>query len=245
MSSWSTKRSTRASRVDRSTQRCQWPVAAIVSTIARTNMRAIAHFVGVLGWPLDHTLSPTIHNAAFRNLGMDWVYLAWPVQPDQLGQAIGGLRALGAQGANVTMPHKESVIEHLDEISGTRAQGRRGQHYSKSGGQPRRSQHRCRWLSITSRRRRGNGSGRKVRTGSRSRGSGTRGGVRSRRSRRCAHIDRGTKRGAGARGRLPGFERRRGPRMVGRTTERSRDRPGRQRDADRHGRERAHRGEMA
>lgn len=81
-------------------------------------MRPVAHFVGVLGWPLEHTLSPTIHNAAFRNMGLDWVYLAWPVDPDDLGRAIGGLRALGAQGANVTMPHKETVIEYLDEVSG-------------------------------------------------------------------------------------------------------------------------------
>lgn len=81
-------------------------------------MRPVAHFVGVLGWPLDHTLSPAIHNAAFRNLGMDWVYLAWPVPPEHLDQAVGGLRVLGAQGANVTMPHKEAVIEYLDELSG-------------------------------------------------------------------------------------------------------------------------------
>ena len=81
-------------------------------------MRSMAHFTGVLGWPLDHSLSPAIHNAAFRNVGLDWVYLAWPVRPEELPAAIGGLRALGAQGANVTMPHKETVIEHLDEVSG-------------------------------------------------------------------------------------------------------------------------------
>ena len=81
-------------------------------------MRSVARFAGVMGWPLDHTLSPTIHNAAFRSLGLDWVYLAWPVAPEDLGAAVGGLRALGAEGANVTMPHKETVIEHLDDVSG-------------------------------------------------------------------------------------------------------------------------------
>lgn len=81
-------------------------------------LRPVAHFAGILGWPLDHTLSPTIHNAAFRSLGLDWVYLSWPVRPEGLGAAVGGLRALGAQGANVTMPHKESVIELLDDVSG-------------------------------------------------------------------------------------------------------------------------------
>lgn len=80
--------------------------------------RHAAHFVGVLGWPLEHTLSPTIHAAAFRHTGLDWVYLAWPVAPDDLAEAVAGLRALGALGANVTMPHKEAVIPFLDELSG-------------------------------------------------------------------------------------------------------------------------------
>ena len=75
-------------------------------------------FVGILGWPLDHTLSPVIHNVAFRRNALDWAYLSWPVEPALLGDAVRGLRALGATGANVTMPHKEAVIEHLDELSG-------------------------------------------------------------------------------------------------------------------------------
>ena len=80
-------------------------------------MRA-QHFAGVLGWPLRHTLSPVIHNAAFRALGLEWVYLAWPVRPEDLEAAVGGLRALRAKGANVTMPHKETVIQYLDHLSG-------------------------------------------------------------------------------------------------------------------------------
>ncbi|MFN2588121.1 MAG: shikimate dehydrogenase [Actinomycetota bacterium] len=75
-------------------------------------------FVGILGWPLEQTLSPVIHNVAFRRLALDWTYLSWPVEPRLLGDAVRGLRALGARGANVTMPHKETVIEHLDELSG-------------------------------------------------------------------------------------------------------------------------------
>jgi shikimate dehydrogenase len=67
---------------------------------------------------LEHTLSPVIHHAAFRRLDLDWVYLPFPVEPDRLADAIAGLRALGAIGANVTMPHKETVIEHLDDLSG-------------------------------------------------------------------------------------------------------------------------------
>jgi shikimate dehydrogenase len=80
--------------------------------------RSAAHFVGILGWPLSFTLSPVIHHAAFRALGLDWVYLSWPVPPEDLGPAVAGLRALGARGANVTMPHKQAVLEHLDEASG-------------------------------------------------------------------------------------------------------------------------------
>lgn len=80
-------------------------------------MRA-QHFAGVLGWPLEQTLSPVIHNAAFRALGLEWIYFAWPVRPEALGAAIAGLRALGAKGANLTMPHKETVVEYLDHLSG-------------------------------------------------------------------------------------------------------------------------------
>lgn len=78
-------------------------------------------FAGVLGWPLEHTLSPTLHNAAFRRMHIDWVYLAWPVPPEALGDAVAGLRALGCRGANITMPHKEAVVAHLDELSGDAA----------------------------------------------------------------------------------------------------------------------------
>lgn len=83
--------------------------------------RGASEFVGILGWPLTYTLSPQIHNAAFRRAGLDWVYLAWAVPPEGLATAIAGLRVLGARGANVTMPHKETVIEHLDQISGDAA----------------------------------------------------------------------------------------------------------------------------
>lgn len=73
---------------------------------------------GVLGHPLDHTLSPRMHNAAFAALGLDWVYVPWPVSPERLGEAVAGLRALANfAGANVTVPHKEAVISHLDGLT--------------------------------------------------------------------------------------------------------------------------------
>ena len=84
-------------------------------------LRGHAHFTGILGWPLEHTLSPLIHNAAFRRNGLDWVYLSFPVPPPGLAAAVGGLRALRCTGANVTMPHKETVMSLLDEVSGDAA----------------------------------------------------------------------------------------------------------------------------
>ncbi len=81
-------------------------------------MTATQGFVGVLGWPLEFTLSPAIHGAAFRRSGLDWIYLPWPVPPERLSDAVAGLRALGAMGANVTIPHKETVVPLIDEISG-------------------------------------------------------------------------------------------------------------------------------
>jgi len=72
--------------------------------------------VGVMGWPVAHSLSPVMHNAAFDALGMNWRYVAFPVRPGEVGAAIGGLKALGFRGTNVTVPHKEQVIPFLDQI---------------------------------------------------------------------------------------------------------------------------------
>lgn len=73
--------------------------------------------VGIIGWPVSHSLSPAIHNAAFAALGLDWVYVPLPVHPLQLLAALTGLRAMGFAGANVTMPHKAAVADLVDELS--------------------------------------------------------------------------------------------------------------------------------
>ena len=70
-----------------------------------------------MGWPLDRTLSPAIHTAAFQRTGVDGVYLEWPVPPDSLVAAVNGLRALGALGANVTMPHKQEVLSLMERLA--------------------------------------------------------------------------------------------------------------------------------
>jgi shikimate dehydrogenase len=79
-------------------------------TSARTRL------LGVLGWPVAHSRSPAIVGAALEALAMDAVYLAFAVPPSGLAAAIEGLRALGALGANVTLPHKERVMALLDEV---------------------------------------------------------------------------------------------------------------------------------
>jgi len=76
---------------------------------------------GVIGNPVEHSLSPAIHNAAFRKLGLNCVYLAWKVEA--IGEAIKGLRALGNfRGASVTIPHKVSAMPFLDHVETTARQ---------------------------------------------------------------------------------------------------------------------------
>ncbi len=66
---------------------------------------------GIIGWPVGHSLSPRMHNAAFAALGLDWAYLAFPVPPEAVGDAVRGLAAVGAGGVNVTIPHKRAVLD--------------------------------------------------------------------------------------------------------------------------------------
>jgi shikimate dehydrogenase len=73
----------------------------------------------VIGDPVRHSLSPTIHNAAFAALGLDWAYVAFPVPAGSGVAAVEAMRALGIDGLNVTMPHKVDVIPGLDELSPT------------------------------------------------------------------------------------------------------------------------------
>ncbi len=73
--------------------------------------------VGLLGWPVAHSLSPLMHNAAFEALGLAWCYVPLPVQPGRVAEAVRGLTALGFRGANVTVPHKQAVLPVLDRIA--------------------------------------------------------------------------------------------------------------------------------
>jgi shikimate dehydrogenase len=71
---------------------------------------------GVMGDPISHSMSPIMHNSAFNQLGISAKYMAFHVTPDRLPSAVDGIRGLGISGINVTIPHKVSIMNHLDEI---------------------------------------------------------------------------------------------------------------------------------
>ncbi len=70
----------------------------------------------VIGSPVHHSLSPALHNAAFQQLGIDWVYVAFHVATGEAQHAIDAMRALGLGGLSVTMPHKEAVAQCVDRL---------------------------------------------------------------------------------------------------------------------------------
>lgn len=71
---------------------------------------------GVIGDPIEHTLSPIMHNAAFNALKLDYAFLAFKVKAAGVENALNGMRALNIRGLNVTMPHKSTVINYLDKL---------------------------------------------------------------------------------------------------------------------------------
>lgn len=73
--------------------------------------------VGVIGDPVKHSCSPPMHNAAFRELGMDYVYVPFWVKPENLAAAVEGFKATKVAGINITLPHKKAVLPLMDSIS--------------------------------------------------------------------------------------------------------------------------------
>ncbi len=71
---------------------------------------------GIFGYPVEHTLSPFMHNAGFKHLGLNFVYIPFCVRPEDLDKAVLSLRALNIVGINVTVPHKEKIMNYLDNI---------------------------------------------------------------------------------------------------------------------------------
>lgn len=79
-------------------------------------IRASTGVYCIIGYPIAHSLSPVIHNYAFRLYGIDAVYVAFEVRPEMLEVAVNGIRALGIKGLTVTIPHKERIVAYLDYI---------------------------------------------------------------------------------------------------------------------------------
>jgi len=88
-----------------------------MSDHGRSPLSGHTRVVGVIGDPVMHSLSPTLHNAAFAALGLDWVYVAFPVPRGRGADAVAAVPALGLAGFNVTMPHKEDVAGACDELT--------------------------------------------------------------------------------------------------------------------------------
>ncbi|MDG4574719.1 MAG: shikimate dehydrogenase [Defluviicoccus sp.] len=76
-----------------------------------------ARIAGVIGWPVAHSLSPRLHGFWLRHYGIDGAYIPLPVAPQDLEAVVKALPKLGFVGANVTIPHKETVIAHLDHVA--------------------------------------------------------------------------------------------------------------------------------
>src|SRR3954470_17491209 len=85
--------------------------------VARMPANFKAELVGCFGQPVSENPSGAMHEAAFVSLGLNWRYLTVEVSPENLRDAIAGMRAFGMRGVNLTIPHKVAVMQHLDEVA--------------------------------------------------------------------------------------------------------------------------------
>jgi shikimate dehydrogenase len=83
----------------------------------KRNTKNLTKLVGIIGHPIAHSWSPLIHGTAFKVTRQNYLYFPFDVLPKNLNDALKGMQALGIVGLNVTVPHKEPVMEFLDEIS--------------------------------------------------------------------------------------------------------------------------------
>ncbi|MBT9315877.1 shikimate dehydrogenase [Leptothoe spongobia] len=80
-------------------------------------IKGTTQLLGVIGSPVKHSMSPIMHNAAISTLGIDYVYLPFPIAPERLNVAIDGFAAVGLKGFNITIPHKQTIMPLLATIS--------------------------------------------------------------------------------------------------------------------------------
>ncbi len=72
--------------------------------------------LGVIGHPIEHSMSPIMWNPALQELGLDYIYVAFDVHPDNLEKAMIGIRTLEIEGINVTLPHKKTILRYIDKV---------------------------------------------------------------------------------------------------------------------------------
>lgn len=80
-------------------------------------IKGTTKLLGVIGYPVEHSLSPVMHNAAISALQVDYIYLPFPIQPENLTTAIAGFSAIGVKGFSITIPHKQTIIPLLAQIT--------------------------------------------------------------------------------------------------------------------------------
>lgn len=86
-------------------------------TFYMSNVNGSTKLTGLIGNPIEHSVSPQMHNSGYESLGLNYCYVPLRTIPEDLEMVIDGIRALGFAGVNVTIPHKEAVITHLDEVT--------------------------------------------------------------------------------------------------------------------------------
>ncbi len=80
-------------------------------------IKATTDIYGIFGHPVKHSLSPDMHNGAFNALGLNSVYVAFDIDPENIEEAARAIRVMGIKGINITIPHKQTIIPYLDEVS--------------------------------------------------------------------------------------------------------------------------------
>ncbi|MFX0032963.1 MAG: shikimate dehydrogenase [Candidatus Hodarchaeota archaeon] len=84
--------------------------------LVRNYFTAQTKILGVIGHPIEHSMSPIMHNAAIQDLRLNYVYIAFDIHPNTLKKAIKGIKTLNIKGVNVTLPHKERIIKFVDVL---------------------------------------------------------------------------------------------------------------------------------
>lgn len=81
------------------------------------DISATTNIYGIFGHPVSHSLSPLMHNKAFEELGLNCVYLGFDIEPGKLSSAVSAIKTLNVKGINITIPHKEAMVNQLNDLT--------------------------------------------------------------------------------------------------------------------------------